>query len=205
MTADDVKAFWSAVAADASPKAGVDFGKLLVDKSMLQPAKKKAKPGNDKTVLIADGCSIAGLLLLAGIIVKIRDKDGNEVARIELLEGGSASVQQSAVAAGKPPIATTTRPSVSFIPPPPAISNLTAAPRRPNAASKPEDLRRLLDTKFEVAVRDPSPFGAAAIDSKLNSGDTLPNGPVTIVAATAIKHQEAWDKHLGVPVENTVD
>jgi hypothetical protein len=84
-------------------------------------------------------------------------------------------------------IATNTRPAVSLIP-------------RPHAPSKSEDPRRLLDAKFEVAVRVPSPS-----DSKLNSRDTLPNGPVTIVAAKAITHQEAWAKHLGVPVENTVD
>jgi serine/threonine protein kinase len=89
-----------ATAQFTAPEAGTDPKSQVLPKSATLPkpqpatkgaAKKPAKPGNNKTKLIAGG-ALVGLLLLAGIIVKIRDKDGNVVAEVNAPTGTSAEV-----------------------------------------------------------------------------------------------------------------
>jgi len=84
-----------------------------------KPRPKNGRPpgtGN-KTKLIAGGFIGAALLLVAGIIVKIRDKDGNVVAEVNAPSGVSAEVTPTA-AAPKPPAATGPTPTaLSFFAP----------------------------------------------------------------------------------------
>ena len=84
-----------ATAQFTSPEVGTDPKSQILPKSATTPkpqsTKMKTKSGGNKTKLIAAG-AIGALLLLAGIIVKIRDKDGNVVAEVNAPTGTSAEV-----------------------------------------------------------------------------------------------------------------
>jgi serine/threonine protein kinase/Leucine-rich repeat (LRR) protein len=124
----DVTAQFAAATADTDPKS-----------QLLPPSKKAAppqangsgkKPPPNKNLLLA-AAGGGALLVLLGVWFIFRDKDGNEIARVQLSEGGSVTVQQPAATAGKPPVATTTRPTVSFFPPsstPASPSDMTPPP-----------------------------------------------------------------------------
>jgi len=84
-----------ATAQFSAPDAGTDPKSQVLPKTSARPkpalAKKPGKPGNNRTKLIAAG-ALGGVLLLVGIIVKIRDKDGNVVAEVNAPTGASAEI-----------------------------------------------------------------------------------------------------------------
>ena len=103
--------------------------------------KRKAGGGQKPPVkLIAAGAAGALLLMLLGVWVIIRDKDGNEVARVKVPDGGTVTVQNNTPAkAATPPTAT---PMKSAVPTtqsaktstPPTVSPKTASPTSPSPA-----------------------------------------------------------------------
>ncbi len=92
----------------------------------VSPSGGKQPPWKSTKVLI--GAGAAGFLfLLLGVWVIIRDKDGNEVARVQVPEGGTATVQTPA-----PPKTAdtpkTTVPATPTVPPPAPTTTATTAP-----------------------------------------------------------------------------
>ena len=96
--------------ADTDPKSQLLSGAPLVsraapvsrDAKQSAPARKKNPP----VKLIAGGVLGVALLVVAGIIIKVRDKDGNVVAELEVPNGATVEVTPTAPAATAPaPIA----------------------------------------------------------------------------------------------------
>src|SRR5205823_5227026 len=119
--------------------------KTIAAAAKSQAKGRGGKSGKPPIKLIAGGIGGFALLAALGVWLIVRDKDGNEVARVAVPEGGSATVVTSA----PPPAAipTSTAPPISFFPTntPAAPSFLAAtipvaAVRWPLAPSKPEDI-----------------------------------------------------------------
>ena len=68
----------------------------MVRQNTPRPGANKRPPGIRKKMLIAAGGLGGVLAVLLGIWVIIKDKDGNEVARVPVPEGGTATVQAEA-------------------------------------------------------------------------------------------------------------
>jgi len=86
----------------------------LVRDATPQPGAIKRPPGNRKKLLIAAGGLGGVLAVLLGIWVIIKDKDGNEVARVQVPEGGTATIQ--APATGVPANGQTTTTNIILAP-----------------------------------------------------------------------------------------
>ncbi len=72
----------------------VSAGSIQIARSLTpQPGVIKRPPANRKKLLIAAGGLGAVLAVLLGIWVIVKDKDGNETARVQVPEGGTATVQ----------------------------------------------------------------------------------------------------------------
>ena len=143
---------------------------IALPESYVDP-ESKGPPWKNTKVLI--GAGAAGFLfLLLGVIVIIRDKDGKEVSRVEVPEGGSLTVetQPSPKDAATPE---TTAPAT----PPPAVATTTPAVRWPLAPSKPEDIAWLHNELNAVVTLRSGPDKDLVVAAK----DPVPNIPATIV------------------------
>ena len=94
-----------ATAQFTSPDVGTDPKSQILPNAATtpkpQPTRTRTKSGGNKSKLIAAG-GLGALLLLAGIIVKIRDKDGNVVAEVNAPTGTSAEVITTPQTSAKP-------------------------------------------------------------------------------------------------------
>ena len=101
--------------------------------------------------LIAAGAA-GFLLLLLGVWVIFRDKDGNEVARVAVPEGGTATVQTAGPgsAVGVPPSGGIKNPAISG----PAKAGTPTPPQIPvaDAHGSPNSSRSAMKTRFPLCV-----------------------------------------------------
>ena len=103
----EATAQFAAAGADTDPKSEI----LPRPKKATQPQTKgKEGDGKPPVKLIAGGIGGFALLVALGVWVLIRDKDGNEVARVQVPEGGTATVVTKAP---PPPVAVPTTTSRS--------------------------------------------------------------------------------------------
>ncbi len=104
-------------------------------------ASPKAKGGGGFSkipipVIIAGGAAGAFLFLALGIWLIIRDKDGTEVARVKVPDGGTATVETKPPT--KPPDTPSPRPKPSSVTPPPPTSTPRTGALPAQAASHPK-------------------------------------------------------------------
>ncbi|MCE9605496.1 MAG: DUF1080 domain-containing protein [Planctomycetia bacterium] len=97
----DVTAQFDKSAAETDPKSEVlpaGAGVAPAASPQPRPAAKKTKSPPKNVKLIAGGIIGAALLLVAGIIVTVRDKDGNVVAEVNVPNGASVEVKPTPAA-----------------------------------------------------------------------------------------------------------
>jgi formylglycine-generating enzyme required for sulfatase activity/serine/threonine protein kinase len=170
------------------------------------PAPKTKGGGRGKIpmpVLIAAG-GAAFLFLALGIWLIVRNKDGDEIARVQVPDGGTATVE--AAPADKPP----SLPTLESVSPPPAPPNTTppkpAPPptpqggtqaattlRWPLAPTKPEDITWLqgLGDGVQITLRL-GPNKEVTIDRD----DALPAGPATVVGVISIDGRKPGEETM---------
>ncbi|MCE9607620.1 MAG: DUF1080 domain-containing protein [Planctomycetia bacterium] len=124
-----------------------------------RPPTKSAKftGANNKTKLIAAGIAGAVLLLVAGIIVKVRDKDGNVVAELNVPGGASVEV-----------VPTT---------PAPAATILAAAEVQRNRAAAEWCLSEKATVSCDIALAASAAFGSTQVRNK----SELPREPFYVL------------------------
>jgi hypothetical protein len=111
----------------------------------------------------------------AGAVVK--DSSGNGL-HLDLKHGAWVQADGSAI-----PAAPVTAPTDSDAP---------GALRWPLAPSTTEDIQWLLDGKCSVTVRGPAASGGGPTDTKLQPGDAIPSGPLTIVGINGHLRDEPY-------------
>jgi formylglycine-generating enzyme required for sulfatase activity/serine/threonine protein kinase len=144
--------------------------------------KPSLKRPRSSWMTIAAGVAFVALVL--GVIVIIRNRKGEELARVELPDGESVEVR-------------------------PTRTNSTETPdlsknASPSKQIEPAPVKSAAETA--IGVSEPSNAGAiaerASVDS-LSTGGAPPLAVAPFDAKQARAHQEAWAKHLGVQVERT--
>lgn len=168
----------------------------------LGPATEASPRRSPPLKLIAAGL-VGVLLLLAGIWVIVRDKEGNEVARLKVPDG--SSVEENPESSGpssenpdntqQPPRATPAKDSVPTVelpqtPPAPVTVPKKSLPPTPPPATKIASATPA--TSKKVTPPPPPPF---------ENAPPLAKAPFDSVTARA--HQAAWASYLDMKVENT--
>ena len=147
-------------------------------------------PPKNKNLMLA-GAGGGALLVLLGVWFIFRGPSGEEIARVQLPDGGSVTVQQAA-SAGVKPAAATPSSTVSFfvagVTPTgaPSFMSPTTSPsalqkRWPLAASQPADIQWLVGLRAEVTLRTAMPSINSAVDQTIKSATEIPAGAATIV------------------------
>jgi len=173
-----------ATAQFTSPEVGTDPKSMVMTKGASptvasatkpKPLAKKSKGSNNRTKLIAAG-ALSAVLLLAGIIVKIRDKDGNVVAEVNSPTGTSAEV----ITTPQPGV----KPIAPAIPVTPATSTLTLA--------------QLFDSP-DYEWSKPENLGPSINGPKKDAGVSLSDDQLCIFYDGALGRVEATRSSTSVP------
>jgi len=160
--------------ASGSPQRPDSEG-LATQAETLQPP-----PNSKKKLLFVGGLVVLLLAIVGGVIITLNGKDG-KIAVVEVRDGSNVKNDPKGTASVTLPKETAPKEPVVSLPHTDHGAQPSAKGLRwPLAATKPEDLKRLIDFKAELTLRSAEP-GQRPVDRKASSAKELPTDPATLV------------------------
>ena len=159
---------------------------------------KASRQRNNRVIYGAVGAALLGVLILAGIIVSLQTKDGKLMLEVDQPD---ATVQVLDASSGKVEISQPSGAGKVILSIDPGRHRLKV--ERDGFTVFGEDFEMEKGGRKTIRAKL-VPVGTTPAVAAAKPGDTVPPPAVAPFNATkATEHQEAWAKHLGVPVEIT--